>query len=140
MAATASDILATLYSMRSNPTYQQAEALRQKVGAANMAGAEKNSAEYGAVCFLIGTWETIAVLSLPLAKTQKARVFEVTPVAFMHALLGDAILAIRKVDKGPGVNYAINFQKLSDEQTDWLKTKPESYHTGEGGGMHALFG
>ncbi len=128
-------LLATLYEIRSNPSYQLAEAKRQlSKDVSAMARADKSSAEYGAITLLINTWETISVLVLKIKN--KNLIFEITPVLYMFTQLNDAIEIIG--EEFP--DYAANFRLLSKLQSEWLKFKDERYQTGEKGGMHALFG
>lgn len=133
-------LLATIFQIRSNPSYQQAETMRQKAmrqqknGVPAMAKAGKNSAEFGAVNLLINSWETISLLVLQVK--DKDLIFEVTPVLYMFTELSDAIDII----SCEFPDYAANFRLLSKLQAEWLKFKDDRYQTGAKGGMHALFG
>jgi hypothetical protein len=129
-------LLATLYQIRSNPKYQVAEGLRRKNKAAALARASEDTEEFGAINLLINTWETISVLILELKNKDKELIFEVTPVLHMFTELSDAIDIFS--EKFP--DYAANFRLLSKQQLEWLRFKDERYQTGEKGGMHALFG
>ena len=130
-------LVATLYEMRSNPRYQAAEAMRRKSSAAAMANAEKNTDEYGAITLLVNTWETISVLVLAIENAENRElIFETTPVFYMFTELNDAIEKIS--EEFP--YFAANFRLLSKLQFEWLKFKDDRYQTGEKGGMHALFG
>lgn len=127
-------LLATLYEMRTNAQYQTAETLRRKSSVADMAKADRNSLEFGAINLLINTWETISILVLEIK--DKDSIFEILPVLYMFTELSDAIDIISC--KFPA--YAANFRLLSKQQLEWLKFKDERYQTGEKSGMHALFG
>jgi hypothetical protein len=128
-------LLATIFQIRSNPSYQQAEAMRrQKNNVSEMAKADKNSPERGAIYLLINSWETISLLVLQMK--DKDLIFEITPVLYMFTELSDAIDIISC--EFPG--YAANFRLLSKLQAEWLKFKDDRYQTSEQGGMHALFG
>jgi hypothetical protein len=129
-------LLATLYQIRSNPNYQAAETLRRGNKVAEMAKDEKDIVKFGAVNLLINTWEMISVLILELKDKDRELIFEVTPVLYMFTELSDAIdiLSCKFPD------YASNFRLLSKQHLEWLKFKDDKYQTGEQGGMHALFG
>lgn len=128
-------LLATIFQIRSNPSYQQAETMRrQKNNVSKMARADKNSAEFGAVSLLINCWETISVLVLQIK--DKDLIFEITPVLHMFTELSDAI----EIISCEFPDYATNFRLLSKLQAEWLKFKDDRYQTGAMGGMHALFG
>jgi hypothetical protein len=133
----ATQLLATLYQIRSNLNYQAAEGTRRKSGAAEMAkSADKDLTAFGQINLLVNTWETISVLVLGLKKKDRELIFEVTPVLYMFTELSDAIdiLGCKFPD------YASNFRLLSKQHLEWLKFKDDKYQTGEQGGMHALFG
>ena len=128
-------LLATIFQIRSNPSYQQAEGLRRQLNNVSaMAKADRNSVEFGSVNLLINSWETISVLVLQIK--DKDLIFKVTPVLHMFTELSDAIDIFS--EKFP--DYAANFRLLSKQQLEWLRFKDERYQTGEKGGMHALFG
>ena len=129
-------LLATLYQIRSNPKYQAAEATRRVKKAAAMANAGEDTEDFGDIKLLINTWETISVLVLGLKKKDKELIFEVTPVLHMFTELSDAIEILGC--KFP--DLASNFRLLSKQHLEWLKFKDDRYQTGEQGGMHALFG
>jgi len=129
-------LLATLYMMRTNAPYQEAEALRRTSVVAEMAHADKTSEEYAAVFMLINTWESISVLVLELDEKDRDFLFGTLPVLFMFTELNDAIEIISCDIPG----YAANFRLLSKRQAEWLKFKDDHYQTGEKSGMHALFG
>ncbi|MCK1521998.1 hypothetical protein [Bradyrhizobium sp. 17] len=128
-------LLATLYKMRSNPLYQHAEVRRRELGDVSaMARAEQNTTEYAQIRLLINTWELISTLILQVK--HKDFIFETTPVLYMLTELSDAIDII--TEEFP--DYAANFRLVSKQQAEWLKFKDERYQTGEKSGMHALFG
>lgn len=129
-------LLATIFQIRSNRPYQRAETMRRqpKNNAAAMAKAGKNSEPFGAVNLLINSWEAISLLVLQVK--DKDLIFEITPVLYMFTELSDAIDII----SCEFPDYAANFRLLSKLQAEWLKFKDERYQTGEQGGMHALFG
>ena len=128
-------LLATIFQIRSNPSYQHAEGMRRlKNNVAEMARADKNSADFGAVNHLINSWETISVLVLQLK--DKDLIFQITPVLYMFTELSDAI----EIISCEFPDYAANFRLLSKLQAEWLKFKDDRYQTAEQGGMHALFG
>lgn len=129
-------LLATIYSMRTNSQYQSAEFLRRERN--NIAGmAESESAEdSGAVKLLINTWETISLLVLELDDEDKEHIFASVPFTYMFTELNDAIEILSC--KFPYL--AANFRLVSKQQAAWLKFKDDRYQTGEQGGMHALFG
>jgi hypothetical protein len=129
-------LIASVYMMRTNTQYQQAESLRRRTGAAGMANAGKTSADYAAINLLINTWEAISVLVLDFADEDKNFIFGILPVLYMFTELNDAIEVIGC--KIPA--YAANFRLLSKQQLEWLKFKDDHYQTGEKAGMHALFG
>lgn len=65
-------LLATIYAMRTNAHYQTAEKRRRDlndVGA--MARTVKTDADYGSVILLINTWEAISLLVLELEDEDK---------------------------------------------------------------------
>jgi len=133
-------LLATIFQIRSNPSYQRAETMRQQAmrqhrnGVSGMAKAGRNSAEFGAVNLLINSWETISLLVLQVK--DKDLIFEVTPVLYMFTELSDAIDII----SCEFPDYAANFRLLSKLHAEWLRFKDDRYQTGAQGGMHALFG
>jgi hypothetical protein len=134
-AALDSQLLATIFQIRSNPSYQEAEGARRRSNSvAAMAKADKNSLEFGYVNLLINSWETISVLILQVK--DKDLIFEVTPVFYMFTELSDAV----EIISCEFPDYAANFRLLSKLQAEWLKFKDDRYQTGEQGGMHALFG
>jgi|SRR4030095_1596336 hypothetical protein len=129
-------LLATIYSMRTNSKYQKAEFRRREVN--NVAAmAESDSLEdSGAVKLLINTWETISLLVLELEDEDKEDIFASVPFTYMFTELNDAIEIL-----GCKFPYlAANFRLVSKQQAAWLKFKDDRYQTGEQGGMHALFG
>ena len=129
-------LLATIYSMRTNAGYQVAERRRRdKNNIAEMAESEDLD-DANAVKLLINTWETIALLVLDLDDEDKEHVFASVPFAYMFTELNDAIEIL-----GCKFPYlAANFRLVSKQQAAWLKFKDDRYQTGESGGMHALFG
>ncbi|HZR85292.1 MAG TPA: hypothetical protein VFB02_00725 [Bradyrhizobium sp.] len=129
-------LLASLYMMRTSPSYQQAETLRRSKGAAKMATADKKSAEHAALNLLINTWEAISVLVLELNEEDRKFVFGTLPALHMFTELNDAIEELGS--KTPA--FAANFRLLSKHQQEWLRFKDDHYHTGSKAGMHALFG
>jgi hypothetical protein len=129
-------LLASLYMMRTNASYQQAELLRRNKVVAKMAAADTASPEYGAINLLINTWEAISVLVLNLNEEDKNFVFGTLPALHMFTELNDAIDVIGC--KTPA--FASNFRLLSKQQLEWLKFKDDHYQTGAKAGMHALFG
>jgi len=134
MAAT--DILAVLHNMRTTEYYLEAEMLRRKKGATAMVCAPADSEDHAAIRCLLGTWEMIAAITLPLAEAQRKRVFEVMPILHMYTELEDAIKILREKDP----DYATKFERLMNEQDFWLKTDGLSYRSGHVGGVHAYFG
>ena len=60
-------LLATLYQIRSNPKYQAAETTRRMKKAVALARAGEDTEDFGAIKLLINTWETISVLVLELS-------------------------------------------------------------------------
>jgi hypothetical protein len=130
-------LLATLYKIRSNSSYQNAEVRRRELrDVSKMAKAEHHRADYAHVRLLINTWELISTLILQVK--HKDLIFETTPVLYMLTELSDAIEIISEDEGFP--DYAANFRLVSKLQAEWLKFKDERYQTGEKGGMHALFG
>ena len=129
-------LLASLYMMRTNTHYQQAESLRRRKVVAEMANADKKSPEYAAINLLINTWEAISVLVLDLNQEDRNFVFGTLPALHMFTELNDAIEIIGS--KTPA--FATNFRLLSKHQLEWLKFKDDHYQTGAKAGMHALFG
>jgi len=128
-------LLATIFQIRSNRSYQQAEGMRRSINNVSaMAKADKNSVEHGAVNLLINSWEAISVLVLQIK--DKDLIFEITPVLYMFTELSDAI----EIISCEFPDYAANFRLLSKLQAEWLKFKDDRYQTSEKGGMHALFG
>lgn len=128
-------LLATIFQIRSNASYQQAEGMRRRINNVSaMARADKTTEEFGAVNFLINSWETISVLILQIK--DKDLIFEITPVLHMFTELSDAIETI----SCEFPDYAANFRLLSKLQAEWLKFKNDRYQTAEKSGMHALFG
>jgi hypothetical protein len=123
-------LLATIFQIRSNPSYQQAEGLRRQLN--NVSAMAK--VEFGSVNLLINSWETISVLVLQIK--DKDLIFKVTPVLHMFTELCDAI----EILSCEFPDYAANFRLLSKLQAEWLSYKDDRYQTGEQGGMHALFG
>ena len=129
-------LLATLYMMRTSAPYQCAEKLRRSKVVAEMARADKSSDDYGAISLLINTWESISVLVLDLEDKDRNFIFQTLPVLHMFTELSDGIEIVGC--EFPG--YAANFRLLSKLQLEWLKFKDDHYQSGEKGGMHALFG
>jgi hypothetical protein len=129
-------LLATIYTMRTNSGYQGAELRRRTVNnVAEMAESEDPEVS-GAVKLLINTWETIACLVLDLDDEDKEHIFASVPFTYMFTELNDAIEVL-----GCQFPYlAANFRLVSKQQAAWLKFKDDRYQTGESGGMHALFG
>lgn len=128
-------LLATIFQIRSNPSYQQAEGMRRlRNDVSAMAKADRNSAEFGAINLLVNSWEAISVLVLQVK--DKDLIFQITPVLYMFTQLSDAIDII----SCEFPDYAANFRLLSKLQAQWLKLKDDRYQTSEQGGMHALFG
>jgi len=127
-------LLASLFEMRTHAQYQSAEATRRRGNIADMA--REDSPDHGAINLLVNTWETISVLVLELEDKDKESIFEILPVLYMFTQLNDAIEIIS--EKFPA--YAANFRLLSKQQLEWLKFKDDRYQTSEKGGMHALFG
>ena len=121
-------LLATIFQIRSNPSYQRAETMRrQKNSVSKMARADRNSVEFGAVSLLINSWETISVLVLQIK--DKDLIFEITPVLYMFTELSDAI----EIISCEFPDYAANFRLLSKLQAEWLKFKDDRYQTGADG-------
>ncbi|MGQ0683931.1 hypothetical protein [Bradyrhizobium sp.] len=129
-------LLATIYTMRTNSQYQSAEFRRRdRNNIAAMAESESPE-DSGAVKLLINTWETISTLVLELEDEDKHHIFESVPFTYMFTELNDAIEIL-----GCKFPYlAANFRLVSKQQAAWLKFKDDRYQTGEQGGMHALFG
>ena len=129
-------LLASIFMMRTHTQYQQAEILRRNRVVAEMARAKANSAELAAVNLLVNTWETISVIVLDLENEDKNFIFGILPILYMFTELSDAIEIIGCEKPA----YAANFRLLSKQQLEWLKFKDDRYQTGEQSGMHALFG
>jgi hypothetical protein len=138
MTLSKTQLLATLYMMRTNAKYQGVEAQRRngKKDVAAMARADKSTQDYGDISLLINTWEAISVLVLELENEDKDFIFGTLPVLHMFTELSDAI----EILSCESPAYAANFRLLSKQQVEWLKFKDDRYQTGEKGGMHALFG
>jgi hypothetical protein len=128
------EVLAAIEMLRTNPDYRAAEVLRQKMTSSAMASAPKDSDEYRAIRLMIGAWEGIAVMANSCRR--KERIFEVTPVWYMHDALSGAITILER--DHPGI--CDNFAKLETAYDKWLQTKPPKYRSACKGGMHALFG
>lgn len=143
--------LVAIHSLRTQPTYQEAEKLRRRTkgGAAQLARGDDNSDELAAIHLLVNTWETIATIIEGVES--KDRIFEVTPVCHMHRNLKDAIadLGIRHANVKalsaadvPNNGYGAKFTKLANDYDSWLveKHKTTGYITGACDGMYACFG
>src|SRR6476646_7644139 len=96
MAST--DILAVLHNMRTAAYYLEAEMLRRQKGAAALANSPPDSEDQASIRCLIGTWEMIAAITLPLAEEDRKRVFEVFPILHMYTELKGAIEVYRAKD------------------------------------------
>jgi hypothetical protein len=131
-----SQLLASIYMMRTNACYQQAETLRRSKAGAKMASAGKTTPEHAAINLLINTWEAISVLVLDSNDEDREFIFGILPVSHMFTELNDAIEVFGS--KTPA--YAANFRLLSKHHAEWLKFKDDHYQTGAKAGMHALFG
>lgn len=132
-------ILLGIETMRSDPEYHAAEALRRSTqgGAAAMALAPEGSKERNAVMLLISNWEVFAVLIR--GSRGRDKIFEVTPVCHMHTVLSPAMKQLR--EEIPGL--ATNFEKMNVEYRAWLKKKKKEakYVSAACDGlMHAKFG
>jgi hypothetical protein len=134
------EFLAAVHGMRSNPNYQQAEKARQIAGAETMAKGPPDSDNYGAVRFLIGTWETVSAMCLLLPRTERERAFEVLPICYMYSQLKPAIGIVRAGGKEPFPKYAGKFEQLRNEQDQWLDKDGAAYRSQEESGFHAMFG
>jgi predicted oxidoreductase (fatty acid repression mutant protein) len=129
-------LLATIYTMRTNSQYQSAEFRRRRVNNIAAMVESESPEDSGAVHLLINTWETISTLVLELDDEDKDHIFASVPFTYMFTELNDAIEILGC--KFPC--YAANFRLVSKQQAAWLKFKDDRYQTGEQGGMHALFG
>jgi len=129
-------LLASIYMMRTSPSYQQAESLRRSKAGSKMASADKKSAEHAALNLLINTWEAISVMVLELNEEDRNFVFGTLPALHMFTELNDEIETLGSNTPA----FASNFRRLSKHQHEWLKYKDDHYHTGSKAGMHALFG
>ena len=131
-------LLVAVETLRSNPMYQAAEALRRQTpgGSGAMASAPQDSKEHRALLSLISTWEVIALLLSDLKK--KDKIYEVTPVCHMYRELRDGLEALGSRVPGFGKNFA----KLDKDYQAWLKKqkKDAKYISAACGGMHAKFG
>ena len=134
MAST--DILAVLHNMRTAAYYLEAEMLRRQKGAAAMANSSPDSEDQAAIRCLVGTWEMIAAITLPLGENDRKRVFEVFPILHMYSALEGAIEVYRAEDP----DFAEKFERLKNEQDDWLNADGLRYRSGQIGGVHAYFG
>jgi hypothetical protein len=143
--------LVAIQNLRSNLTYQDAEKLRRKTkgGAATMADAPENSAEYAAIQLLINTWETIATLVAGVAN--KDPIYEVTPICHVYNNLKEAFTPIGLRCTGlksvedfdvPNAGYGAKFAILNNDYNNWMieQNKSGHYVTGAHGGIHAMFG
>jgi hypothetical protein len=130
------ECLVAVHNMRSNPQYQQAEKARQTAGAEAMAKAPQDSDNYGAIRFLIGTWEMISAICLLLPAADRERAFEVLPISYMYDQLKPAIGILRAGAQG----YAGKFEQLMNEHDKWLGKAETTYRSQEQSGMHAMFG
>jgi hypothetical protein len=136
-------IIAALHTMRTNPAYQNAEAIRRAAKAngtsvAAMATAGETSPQTGALMLLIGTWEVISLLAIQAEEPDL--VFEVTPISQMWAELGPAVRIFRSCC---GSDFAKRFDEVAAKHKKWVagKKKGTEYETSDCDFcMHALFG
>jgi hypothetical protein len=134
------ECLAAVNQMRSNPRYQEAEKARQLAGAQAMAASDPDSDDYGAIRFLIGTWEAASAMCLLLPSADRARAFEVLPVCYMYKQLKPAIDLFRTGGKEPLPKFAGKFEQLQNEQDQWLDKDGAAYRSQVQSGFHAMFG
>ena len=145
-----STALASIMTIRLNPTYQQAERMRLKSkGAMEMAAAPMDSDQFAAVQTLVSAWEVIATIIEGVPN--KGAIYDTLPACYMHNALKDAIahISLRRANlKSPGefdipnAGYGAKFGKLANDYHNWLiaERKSTQYITGSCGGMYACFG
>ena len=129
-------LLATIYTMRTNSQYQSAEFRRRELNNVAAMAESEVAGDSGAIKLQIITWETISLLVLGLDDEDKDHIFASVPFTYMFTELNDAIEILSC--KFPYL--AANFRLVSKQQAAWLKFKDDRYQSGELGGMHALFG
>lgn len=131
-------ILLAIESLRSNPAYQAAEALRRKSRGKRLAKSRPGSKEHQAVCLLITTWISIAIL---VARAEdKAAFFNTLPICHMWRALKDEIEYLRKTLDNK--DFAKELEELNGEWEAWLQTMglSASYVSAMCGGLTARFG
>jgi hypothetical protein len=137
---TISSELSEILALRLSQAYQDAEAIRQQLGAEKMATYPATSAQYGALRLLIGTWENIAIRvrgNDPL----KVPFYETNPVGYMWNKLSPGIAGVRsEFPRRSGNLYAHQFYLLNRAYTTWLKSQPVIYRTAALQGINAQFG
>jgi len=136
------ELLAAIFSIRTNQAYHTAETLRRELktggtSAAAMATDADHSAKLGAILLLIGAWETIALMLKDVE--DKDLFFEKLPICHMWNELRSAIKILRTADD----SYAKHFTELAIEHETWLSTnnKDTEYRTANCNfGLQAFFG
>jgi hypothetical protein len=129
-----------ILQMRLSPAYQAAEAVRQAIGAAQMASSPPSTAPYGALRLMVGTWDTIAI-RVRGNSALKVPFFQTNPVGFMWDKLLPGIKVVRGEFKGRAkANYAREFESLNRSYRKWLKSLPASYQSAAMQGINAQFG
>jgi hypothetical protein len=136
------ELLAAIFSIRTNQAYQAAEALRRELkaggtSAAAMATDADSSAKLHAILLLIGAWETIALLLKDV--TDKELFFQKLPICHMWNELRFAIRIFRNADD----SYAKHFTELAMEHETWMNNsnKDNEYRTANCNfGLQAFFG
>jgi hypothetical protein len=122
--------------LRSAGNYQSAETQRQTDGSGTMAAGSAD--QQAAIRLMIGTWESIANMVLPLDPIGQESIFGSTPVGYMWDGLYAGIWIIRQNENEPG--YASRFEQLDTAYMAWISTKSAGYQSDAAQGLNANFG
>jgi len=120
MAAAAPTTIPDLLALRTSSTYQAAERLRRRVGAANMAMAPQQNEEHAAIRLLIGVWEALCT-GVRSGSIDRDLFFSVSPVAGVFDTLGEAIRLLRVQFNDNTIGA--NLEYLAGQYYEWTKTK-----------------
>lgn len=132
--------LSEIMQLRLSPAYQAAEAMRQAIGAAEMASSPHSTQPYGAFRLMVGTWESIAI-RVRANDALKVPFYQTNPVGFMWDKLSPGIKIVRGEFKGRAASsYAREFELLNRAYRKWLKSLPASYQSAAMQGINAQFG
>ena len=120
------DVFIHVSHLRSGTEYRKAcQCLRRNYKSREdmirLAKGDKNSEDYEALRFMIGTWERIAIIFFNVSKAQRQGAFPCNPVSLIWSYLNPAIVVIRG-NKG-FANFAGTFEALHEEYQAWIKTK-----------------